>query len=213
MGQDAFRPMPGIVLAGGRSLRMGRPKALLPWPITQVPFVLHVTKTLRDAGIEPLAVVTGQHHDLIAPVLADSAVEVLFNARHAEGQLASLLHGLRWAFAQTPGDWAIATLVDVPRVLSSTVRTLAVATIGTGARAVRPALGGTHGHPVVWRRDVLPLLAAADPALGAKPVIRALAAQGAVLDVPVDDPGVFTDLDTPEDYAEWVRHESLKLES
>src|SRR6478609_10986168 len=51
MGQVTFRPMPGIVLAAGRSLRMGRPKALLPWPATQVPLVLHVADTLRAAGI------------------------------------------------------------------------------------------------------------------------------------------------------------------
>ena len=107
MGQDAFRPMPGIVLAGGRSLRMGRPKALLPWPTTQVPLVLHVTETLRDAGIEPLGVVTGEHHQLIAPILAGTGVEVLFNARHSEGQLSSLLHGLRWAFSRTDGDWVL----------------------------------------------------------------------------------------------------------
>ena len=69
MGQVAFPPMPGIVLAAGRSLRMGRPKALLPWPATQVPFVLHVTETLRNAGIGPLGVVTGEHHDVIAATL------------------------------------------------------------------------------------------------------------------------------------------------
>jgi molybdenum cofactor cytidylyltransferase len=189
---------------------MGRPKALLPWPITQVPFVLHVTETLRDAGIGPLGVVTGAHHDLIAPVLAGTGVEVLFNVRHAEGQLGSLLHGLRWAFAQTRGDWAMATLVDAPRALSSTVRALAAASGTAGAQAVRPTVGDKHGHPVVWRRDVLPLLAAADPAQGARIVMRSLAAQGAVCDLPVDDEGVLTDLDTPEDYAAWVERENLK---
>ena len=61
--------------------------------------------------------------------------------------------------------------------------------------------GARHGHPVLWRRDVLALLAAADPAQGARAIMRALAAQGAVCDVPVDDEGVFSDLDTPEDYA------------
>lgn len=189
---------------------MGRPKALLPWPITHVPLVLHVMETLRDAGIEPLGVVTGEHHDLIAPVLEGTGGAALFNPRHPEGQLGSLLHGLRWAFARTAGDWVLATLVDVPRVQSSTVRALVEATGGTDARAVRPAYGDKHGHPVVWRRDVLALLESSEPALGARTVMRSLAAQGAVLDLPVDDAGVLTDLDTPEEYEAWVTHENLK---
>ena len=184
---------------------MGRPKALLPWPATQVPFVLHVTETLRNAGIGPLGVVTGEHHDAIAATLAGTDVVVLYNARHADGQLGSLLHGLRWAFAQTDGDWALATLVDVPRVQSSTVRTLAQATAGGDVRAIRPVCGARHGHPVLWRRDVLALLAAADPAQGARAIMRSLAAQGAVCDVPVDDEGVFSDLDTPDDYEALIR--------
>jgi molybdenum cofactor cytidylyltransferase len=190
---------------------MGRPKALLPWPITHVPLVLHVMETLRDACIEPLGVVTGEHHDLIAPVLEGTGVEVLFNPRHPEGQLGSLLHGLRWAFAQTAGDWVLATLVDVPRVQSSTVRALTKAAGDTGARAVRPLYGDKHGHPVVWRRDVLPLLEGADPAQGARTVMRSLAVQGVVRDLPVDDAGVLTDLDTPEDYDAWVKNSKLEM--
>ena len=123
MGQVAFRPMPGIVLAAGRSLRMGRPKALLPWPATQVPLVLHVTETLRDAGIGPLGVVTGEHHDADCRNTCEHRRRACSTTPDiADGQLGSLLHGLRWAFAQTDGDWALATLVDVPRVQSSTVR-------------------------------------------------------------------------------------------
>jgi len=205
MGQVAFRPMPGIVLAAGRSLRMGRPKALLPWPATQEPLAVHVMQTLREAGIGSLGVVTGEHHDLIAAALVSADVEVLYNPRHLEGQLGSLLHGLRWAFAQTDGDWALATLVDVPSVRSSTVRAVAQAPVSADVRAIRPVCDGRHGHPVVWRRDVLALLQAADPAQGARTIMRALAAQGAVCDMPVDDAGVLNDLDTPEDYAALTR--------
>ena len=47
----------------------------------------------------------------------------------------------------------------------------------------------------------MPLLEGADATQGAKTVMRALAAAGAVLDVDVDDEGVFRDVDTPDDYA------------
>jgi len=206
MGQAQFLSMPGIVLAGGRSLRMGRPKAVLPWPDSRDTFVSHVTETLRDGGVEAVAVVTGEHHELITAALAGSGATVLYNPRHPEGQLASLLHGLRWAFAQTTGPWVLSTLVDAPAVRPATVRTIIQAALGNpGWAAVRPVSGDRHGHPVAWRREVLPLLEAAEPSLGARAVMRALAASGRVLDVPVDDPGAFTDVDTPEDYASLLR--------
>ena len=179
---------------------MGRLKALLPWPPADTPFVLHVTNTLRDAGCDPVGVVTGAHHDVLALVLDSSDIPALFNARHREGQLSSLQRGLEWAFSSTPGNWALVTLVDVPAVSIETVRTLITASRHTTARAVRPALGDRHGHPVLWRRDVLPLLLAADATRGAKAVMHELAGCGAVLDVPVADPGVLIDIDTEAEY-------------
>jgi molybdenum cofactor cytidylyltransferase len=195
-----FPDVPGVVLAGGRSLRMGRLKALLPWPASNLPFVLHVTNTLRDAGAHPVGVVTGAHHDALAPVLAQAGVPALFNPRHEDGQLSSLLHGLQWAFSHTDGDWTLVTLVDVPDVAVDTVRALIAASRDTAARAVRPAIGDRHGHPVLWHRATLPLLFAADPSHGGRAVMHALVAAGQVLDVPVDDDGVLRDIDTPADY-------------
>ena len=206
--QGQFPDIPGIVLAGGHSVRMGWPKALLHWPPTNVVIVRHVTDTLRDAGVSPLAVVTGRHHDRIAPALEGTGVLALHNPVFDEGQLSSLVHGLRWAFAQSASPYALATLVDVPAVRVSTVRTLLACTREGNWQAVRPAKGERHGHPVLWRRDTLALLEAADPAKGARSVMRALAAEGAVLDVEVDDEGVFRDVDTPEDYARLTNSEN-----
>lgn len=198
--QAQFPPMPGIVLAGGRSLRMGRPKALLPWRTPALSLSRHVIDTLRDAGLSRLAIVTGAHHDQIAPLFDGTDVSVLFNVRHEAGQLASMQLGLRWAFAASDTEWALVTLVDVPAVRADTVRRLVEQAATTPALVVRPAIAGEHGHPVLWRRAAADLLEEADPALGGRAVVRALAARGAVLDVPVDDHGVLVDVDTPAEY-------------
>ncbi len=196
-----FPHTPGVILAGGQSSRMGRVKALLPWPGTQRTFVVQVAETLRAAGARPVGVVTGAHHAAVATALQGSGISVVFNPRHAQGQLASLQHGLAWAFAETSGDWALVTLVDVPGVTGETVRLLLDAARRSTALIVRPAIGARHGHPVVWHRETVARLAAADPAQGGRAVVRALAAAGQVLDVPVADTGVLVDIDTPEDYA------------
>ena len=68
----------------------------------------------------------------------------------------------------------------------------------SGAPVVRPSRGGRHGHPVLFDARVLAELRAADLSAGARAVVRAHAAES--LDVEVDDPGAFEDIDTPEDY-------------
>ena len=197
---DKFPAIPGIVLAAGRSLRMGRVKALLEWPGTCLTFVTHVTNSLRDAGASPIAVITGTHHDVIAPALPDFACAV-FNPRHDEGQLASLQQALSWGFSEQNREWVLVTLVDVPGVAVATIRALLDATTHTKALAVRPVVGQRHGHPVLWHRDAWPLITAADPASGARVVMHALAAAGRVCDVPTHDVGVLHDVDTPQHYA------------
>ena len=207
MAQAQFLDIAAIVLAGGRSARMGSPKALLAWPPSGTPFVVQLTRQLTAAGLTRVAVVTGAHHLEIQAVLAQEGVSVHFNPDHAAGQLTSLQVGLRWAFGPgTPpvpaSPWALVTLVDLPALRPETVLTLlhAARDAGESIRAVRPAFDGRHGHPVLWHRQMLSALLAADPMTGAKPVIRALEAEGRVLTVSVSDPGVVDDVDTPEDY-------------
>ena len=68
----------------------------------------------------------------------------------------------------------------------------------TNAPVVRPVRGNEHGHPVLIDRSVFDLLRRADPAAGAKPVVRAHATPAG--DVAVTDEGAFTDVDTPDEY-------------
>lgn len=200
-----FPPVPAVVLAAGRSLRMGQAKGGLPHPASGLPFVRHVTNTLRDAGAAPVAVVTGPHHGALVAALAGAPVACLFNPCHDEGQLASLQRALAWGRGITHAEWLLVTLVDVPDVATATVATLVAAARTTAALAVRPCHRGRHGHPVLWHREAWPRLEVADLTLGARDVMRALAAQGRVADVDVDDPGVLRDVDTPTDYQQFRR--------
>jgi CTP:molybdopterin cytidylyltransferase MocA len=115
--------------------------------------------------------------------------------------LTSLLAGLR-AIDTANASAAVITLVDVPLVTVDTVRTLVAVQHERGAPVVRPVSNGRHGHPVVFGRELFAELARADPALGAKPVVRAHAAE--MIEVLVDDEGAFTDIDTREDYERLV---------
>jgi molybdenum cofactor cytidylyltransferase len=92
----------------------------------------------------------------------------------------------------------LVTLVDVPLVEVSTVRTLLDVWERTRAPVVRPARGDRHGHPVIFDRVLFEELRRAPIDAGAKAVLQAHAAQ--VVDVPVEDEGCLVDIDTPEQY-------------
>jgi molybdenum cofactor cytidylyltransferase len=187
-----------MVLAGGASSRMRRPKAGVILPGTQTTFLARIVQSLLDAGLPDVVVVTGASPDAARRAWTgpDGGVRFVHNERWEEGQLGSLQCGL--AAIDAPDlEAALVSLVDVPLVQPSTIVRLVGAWRETRAPIVRPSWLGAHGHPVIFDRAVFHELRAASPLEGAKPVIRAHLAQ--IVHVEVDDPGAFRDFDTPDD--------------
>jgi molybdenum cofactor cytidylyltransferase len=204
--------IPAIVLAAGKSSRMGRPKALLPIGTGET-FLTRILKELRAGGVERIIVVLGGHAaEIRASLLAhrslgeggtsDPSLVVVDNPRFEQGQLTSLLVGL--AAADTPDTAGVMmTLVDLPLITAETVRAVLDAQRrAPDAPLIRPRRGTRHGHPVIFHRRLFDELRHADPSTGAKPIVRAHAAEEVSVDV--DDDGPFTDIDTPEDYARFI---------
>ncbi len=131
-----------------------------------------------------------------------AGVRLLVHEGWAEGQLSSLRAGLD-AVDAPDVEALIVTLVDCPLVRPVTVTRLIDTWRATRAPIVRPALGDRHGHPVVFDRVTFDDLRTAPLDVGAKAVIARWRA--AIVNVPVDDPGVLADIDTPEDYEAFLR--------
>ena len=191
--------IPGLILASGRSSRMGRPKALLPIGEAGETFVSRLAATLREGGVDDVLVVAGEEATAVESALArlTPAPRVVTNPNPDLGQLSSLLIGL--GAVDRPGvGGVLVTLVDAPLVVAGTVRALLETHRRTGAPIVRPTRDGVHGHPVIFDRSLFGELRAADLRAGAKPVVRAH--ETASVEVAVDDEGAFIDIDTPDDY-------------
>jgi molybdenum cofactor cytidylyltransferase len=196
--------IPGIVLAAGRSVRMGRPKPNLPIGPAGDTFLSHLVRTLLEAGVDDVVIVVGHEQESVMRSFAARGLPARFvqNADYASGQLSSLLAGL--SVVDRPGVTAmLVSLVDVPFVSAGTIRAVVDRYHQTRARIVRPSRGGEHGHPLLIDRSLFELLRRADPGAGAKPVVRAHANREG--EVELDDEGAFFDVDTPEDYERALR--------
>ncbi|CAN5748244.1 nucleotidyltransferase family protein [soil metagenome] len=188
----------GIVLAAGRSRRMGQPKALLP--AAGASFLRHVIEALRGGGCDPVLVVVAPPVRVeareIARAARDYGAEVVVNP---SGELEQI-DSLRTALHSLPDSVraVVVTPVDFPLVRAETTRALVEAYRARRAPIVLPAYRGVHGHPVLFARDVFRELLTGSLPEGARSVVHAHRAE--LEEVTVHDEGVLQDVDTPADY-------------
>jgi len=192
----------GVVLAGGRSARMGSPKALLDF--RGLPFVVRILEALEALEVKTRVVVVGPDAPRIRPALAGHECLIVENSDVEGGPIASLRAALRVLQAVQPSA-ALVWPVDLPHVRVTTVERLIETFRRDPAPAVVPTFAERRGHPVLWGAGLFEELLTSDAATqhGARAVLHAHAAE--ISPVAVDDPAVIDDLNTPEDYERLVR--------
>jgi molybdenum cofactor cytidylyltransferase len=199
----------GIVLAGGRSQRMGRPKALLK--AGDETFLERAVRTLRAGGCDEVVVVVNDDDPDIARLVADAGARLALGEGPDTEQIDSLRAGLR----ALPENAAAAVVlpVDHPLVASETVRALVDAFGARGAPVVRPvhARGSRHGHPVLFSSTLFGELLDEELPEGARSVVHRHA--GELEEIEVDDGGVVIDVDTPGRYDEYFGSRRGRKES
>ncbi len=190
------------VISAGTSSRMGYPKALLEFHGRT--FLETILDALRAVGVQRRVVVLGPDADKILKHIGLRDVTVLSTERLEAGPIGSIRAAIREVQAH-PVDGLLVWPVDMPQVTIATVETLLEQFRGSDRPIVVPEFRGTRGHPIIFGRSVFDELLAAPDAEGARAVVRADA--GRVLRVPVDDPAVIKDLNTPEEYQELMKRQ------
>jgi molybdenum cofactor cytidylyltransferase len=196
----------GVILAAGESSRMGRDKALLPWPppaagqpVSKESFLSAAIQSLT-LSTDFVVVVAGANEAALAPVAYANGASIIINPDPSRGQFSSLQVGLHEVLNRGR-DAAIITLVDRPPAASATVQKLreAFEAASQDVWAVVPEFSGKHGHPYVAGREMIEHFLR-EPATGnARDVEHRF--QSRVQYVVVDDPFVAMNINTPEDYA------------
>jgi molybdenum cofactor cytidylyltransferase len=188
------RPVAGVIPCAGESTRMGRSKALLDAGGRS--FLAATVGALIGGGCDPVVVVVGPGQADEARRAKAAGAVVLENPAPGEGPITSLRLALAVLGNTVEG---VAFLpVDHPRVRPETVATLVEALREGEAPLVLPTYEGARGHPALFGRGLFAALA--DPGLqgGARTVVHAHLDAATLL--VVDDPGVVTDIDTPDAY-------------
>lgn len=186
----------GVILAAGASSRMGRDKALLPW--RDGTFLSAAIRALQPAT-ELVIVVAGANAANLAPIADADAAFLTVNPNPQQGQFSSLKVGLREVL-NYGRDAAIITLVDRPPAEVGTIQQLRAAFLGGDEQtwAVVPEYQGKHGHPIVIGREMIEAFLSAPIHGSAREVEHAN--QARIRYLPVSDPLVVANVDTPEDF-------------
>jgi molybdenum cofactor cytidylyltransferase len=182
-----------ILLAAGRSERMGTFKPLLPFGETTV--IRTCIQNLRGAGVEDIVVVLGHRADELRRTITDLHLRFAINVDSTSEMSASIACGLKELIPETQA--ALIALTDQPSVPPDVIRSIVKEWTVEG-RMIIPEFQGQGGHPVLvdlrFRQELLNL----DSGRGLKSFFDVHKEQ--VFRLPVNSPFIARDMDTWDDY-------------
>jgi molybdopterin-guanine dinucleotide biosynthesis protein A len=178
----------GYVLVGGRSSRMGRDKALLPF--RGGPLAQSVARAVEmAAGSATLVGHPHRYRHLGFPAIPDRYP--------GQGPLGGILTALK----HTSASWNLLAACDMPGLSAEFLRRLLETAEHSGAAALLPAGPSGRAEPLcaVYHRRILPALETAF-GNGVRHAAAALQAAGAAV-LPVPEVAVFQNVNTPREWA------------
>jgi molybdenum cofactor cytidylyltransferase len=183
-----------VILAAGRSSRMGAFKPLLPFGPHSI--IERILSTVREAHVETLRVVVGWNADRLIPVLERHGMPWVRNDRFDEGMYVSIQAGVQ----SLPADVAAFFLLpgDMPLVQSATLTRLIAEWDRRPRGILYPCHEGRRGHPPLIAGAYIPEIVRETPAGGLRTLLARHAEESR--NIEVADPGILVDLDTPEEY-------------
>src|SRR5271168_1829781 len=186
-----------VILAAGKSTRMGEPKQLLRLGETTV--LGQTLENVRGAGVSEIVVVLGSSADTIRQQLPASTFDgltVVVNQDYGQGMASSLRAGLS-AVGQDI-DASLVVLADQPFTRSETLNRIVDRYLDSDAQIVIPSYKGFGGNPVLLDRSVFTEVMALDGDIGCRAVFGSHS-EG-IVKVEVGDVGILLDIDNKDDY-------------
>jgi molybdenum cofactor cytidylyltransferase len=202
---DGNRNVAAIILAAGRSTRMGGPNKLLA-DLGGKPLVRTVTEQALASKVQSVIVVTGHQAEQVEKALHGLKVKFVRNPDFAEGLASSVKAGV--AAVADNADGAVICLGDMPLISSNLIdRLIEAFAPDRGHLIAVPVSDNKRGNPVLWSRRFFNELMTLNGDIGARHLIARHSE--AVAEVPVEGFGAFLDIDTPQTLEAARRGEAL----
>jgi molybdenum cofactor cytidylyltransferase len=187
----------GVILAAGRSTRMG-PRNKLLETIGGRPVIARVAEMALASAARPVVVVTGFEAGRIAEALRGLDVLSVHNADFAAGLSTSLRAGL--AALPAKSDGALILLGDMPFVEAGDLKALIAAFAAKDRNSIcAPVRHGRIGNPILWGAAYFPEMMRLSGDAGAKGLLEIH--RNRVTEVEAVSDGIFADVDVPSDLA------------
>lgn len=189
--------IPALLPAAGRSERMGRPKLSLPWGDTTV--LGSLLRSFASAGTSPIVVVVREGDRGTVREARRHGALVVTNPEPERGMLSSVIAGLRFLESEhspRPRS-AFVCPADLPAIATETIRALASLELGAAELAV-PTFEGRTGHPLRLGESLVQEVYDLDLRVGLRQIRDRH--PDAIRRIPVEDPGILRDVDTPVEY-------------
>jgi molybdenum cofactor cytidylyltransferase len=191
-----------IILAAGRSERMGEAKQLLR--LGESTMLGQTLENLRGAGVDEIVLVLGFASEAILRELSAAMVKnlkVVVNQTYGLGMAGSLQQGISALDPRTGA--ALVVLADQPFIRSGTFGQIVNQYRRSSTQIVIPTYQGVRGNPVLLDRSVFPEVMALTGDVGCRTIFGSHST--GVVKVELDDVGILLDIDNREDY-ERLRH-------
>ena len=191
-----------VIVAAGMSSRMGDFKPMMN--IGSISIAQRIVATLHQAGVERIIVVTGYNAQQLERHLAGNGLIFLRNEAYASTQMFdSAKIGL--SYLRDKCDQILFTPVDIPLFTALTVTKL----LESAAPLACPVCEGKTGHPLLISSSLLDTILSDRGENGLQGAISRCGVT--MTQVPVEDPGVLHDADTPEDYQSLLAYHNEQL--
>ncbi len=182
-----------VVLAAGSSVRMGRPKPLVP--VLGQPLLARVLGAIRASHVGETVVVLGSEAQRVRRAIDLRGATVVVNPEHGEGMGSSLRWGAEAASATSRG--LLVVLGDQPFVDPATVNALINRHAAGDGKIWIPTYEGVRGNPILLDRGLVPELCQLGGDIGCRAIFPGHLDE--IRELAVRDPGILIDVDTPEE--------------
>jgi len=179
-----------ILLAAGKSKRMGRLKQLMPWG--QSTMMEKTIDNLLDSSIDEIVVVLGFQAEEVKKVIGDRPVKLVINPDYEQGMSTSIITGLKLVDDRTQA--VLFALADQPLVDCQTIDRLIEEYKSSDKGIAVPTYQGRRGNPVIFALKYKDELLGLCGDIGGRQIIRDYPED--VLEVAVDCEGICIDFDT-----------------